>query len=83
MRPLDTTAAAHAAQMACYRRMTPAQRVEIAAQMSEDVRAIVAAGVRARHPHYSADDVRHALFRPLYGDDLFSRAWPHAPLLAP
>jgi len=66
-----------------YRRMTPAQRVEIAAQMSEDVRAIAAAGIRARHPHDSADDVRHALFRLLYGDDLFRRAWPRAPLLAP
>jgi len=41
--------------------MTPGERVEIAAQMSEDVRAIAAAGIRAHHPHYSADDVRHAL----------------------
>lgn len=55
----------------------------LAVEMSEDVRAIAAAGIHARHPTYSSDDVQHALHRLLLGDDLFERAWPHAPLLPP
>lgn len=69
--------------MECYRRMTPGQRVALAAQMSEDVRAIAAAGIHARHPEYTREDVEHALRRLTLGDDLFRRAWPRAPLLAP
>lgn len=83
MRSRDTSLAAHEAQMECYRRMTPAARVAAAAEMSEDTRAIAAAGIRARHPMYSGSEVRHALLRLLLGDDLFRRAWPHAPLLPP
>jgi len=83
MRPRDTSLAAHQAQIDCYRRMTPAARVAAAAEMSEDTRAIAAAGIRARHPTYSGTDVRHALLRLLLGDELFRRAWPHAPLLPP
>lgn len=69
--------------MECYRRMTPAARVAAAAEMSEDMRAVAAAGIRARHPGYSDAEVRHALFRLLLGDELFRRAWPHAPCLPP
>jgi hypothetical protein len=83
MRSRDTSLAAHEAQMECYRRMTPAARVAAAAEMSEDTRAIAAAGIRARHPTYSGTEVRHALLRLVLGDDLFRRAWPHAPLLPP
>lgn len=83
MPPRDTSLAAHEVQMECYRRMTPAARVEAAVEMSEVVRAIAAAGILARHPTYSGSEVRHALHRLLLGDDLFRRAWPHAPLLPP
>jgi hypothetical protein len=81
--PRDTSPAAHEAQMECYRRMTPAARIAAAVEMSEDVRAIAAAGIRARHPSYTPGDVRHALHRLILGDDLFRRAWPHAPILPP
>jgi hypothetical protein len=62
--------------------MTPAARVELAVKMSEDARAIASAGIAARHPEYTPADIRYALLRLLYGDDLFQRAWPNAPLLA-
>lgn len=78
----DTPLAAHEAQMRALRRLTPAARVELAVQMSEDARSIASAGIAARHPEYTPSDVRHALLRLLYGDDLFRRAWPNAPLLA-
>lgn len=83
MRPRDTTPAAHEAQLRCYRRMSGAQRVALAAQLSEDVRAVAMAGIRTRHPDYSQREVWYALQRLLLGDELFDRAWPLAPRLAP
>lgn len=81
--PRDTSPEAHAAQRAWLGRLTPSRRVEIAVQMSEDVRTIARAGIAAHHPDYSPSEVNFALLRLLYGDELFCRAWPHAPLLAP
>jgi len=63
--------------------MDGAARVEIAAQLSEDVREVAAAGIRSRHPEYSPDQVRLALYRLLYGDDVFRSAWQIHPLLDP
>ncbi|MEZ4366281.1 MAG: hypothetical protein R2939_08320 [Kofleriaceae bacterium] len=83
MRPADTTADAHAAQLAVYRRMTPAQRVAVAAAMSDDVRAIAIAGIAARHPAYTAADAEAAYLRLTLGESLFTAAFPHRPRLAP
>ncbi|HWO22001.1 MAG TPA: hypothetical protein VNO30_24735 [Kofleriaceae bacterium] len=83
MRPRDTSPAAHEAQLRCYRRMSGAEKVALAAQLSEDVRAVARAGIRTRHPEYSDREVWYALQRLLLGDELFDRAWPLAPRLAP
>jgi hypothetical protein len=58
VRPSDTTDEARGVQLAAYRRMTPAQRAEIAVQMSEEARAVTEAGVRNRHPGWTAEQVR-------------------------
>ena len=58
-------------------------RAQLAARLSADVRRLSRAGIRSRHPAYTDDDVELALRRLLYGDDLFRRAWPGCPLLAP
>lgn len=83
MRPLDTTPGADQAQLDWYRRLTPAARVELAVQMSDEIRSVARAGIAARHPEYSAAEISFALLRLLLGDDLFRRAWPRAPILAP
>jgi hypothetical protein len=83
MRPRDTTAESHAAQLAVYRRLGAAQRANLAAAMSADVRRLARDGIRARHPDYSTEQIELALRRLLYGDDLFRRAWPGRALLAP
>lgn len=70
-------------QLEIYRRMSGSDRLRLAMEMSDAARATTMAGIRTRHPEYSEDQVRYALFRLLHGDDLFQRAWPHAPLLAP
>lgn len=69
--------------MDVYRRMTPGQRLELAVEMSMESRAVSSAGIHLRHPDYSDDDVRWALWRMLVGHDLFVAAWPHAPALDP
>lgn len=61
--------------------MTAAARIAIADRMSEDVRAIAAAGIRARHPEYDDATVLAAQRRVLVGDVLFRAAWPGAPLV--
>ena len=83
MRPRDTDAASHAVQLAVYQRLGASGRARLAAQMSADTRQIARAGIRARHPEYTNEDVDCALYRLLYGDDLFLRAWPGRPLRAP
>jgi len=59
--------------------MSPSERVDLAVAMSEDVRAIVSAGIRSRHPDWSDERVRHALIERLYGTELVARAWGPAP----
>jgi hypothetical protein len=79
----DTTPDAAAVQTAIYRGMTSDQKSRMAAQMSEDARAIALENIRRRHPEYDAHQAKMALFRMLVGDELFRGAWPGAPLLAP
>lgn len=83
MRVTDTAAREHAAHMAVYRRLGAARRLELAAEMSEDARRVTLAGIGARHPDYCPEDRLWALRRLLLGDELFGRAWPTAPRLAP
>ena len=83
MIPLDTSPDAHAVHVSALRSRTGSQRVRMALSMSEELRAISRSGIRSRHPAYSEEEVSWALFRLLHGDELFTRAWPAAPLLAP
>ena len=83
MRAADTTTNEHAVQLAVYRRLGAARRIELAAEMSEDARRVSLAGIGARHPGYGPQERLWALRRLLLGDELFGRAWPSAPRLAP
>jgi hypothetical protein len=83
MLPLDTTAETHAIQMRLLRERSNEDRLKMALQLSEDIRAIQRAGIRAHHPEYSEVDAEWALRRHLHGDELFQCAWPDAPLLSP
>ncbi|HEX3903281.1 MAG TPA: hypothetical protein VH853_10565 [Polyangia bacterium] len=83
MRARDTGAASHAAQLTAYRRLGPTGRARLAARLAADTRQLTRAGISTRHPEYTPEEVEQALHRVLYGDDLFRRAWPGRPLLAP
>jgi len=47
--------------------MTPEQRLAVAAEMSDEIRAVAESGIRGRHPDYSDDEVRAALVVILLG----------------
>ena len=81
--PKDTTSAAAEMRAALLRRMTSDERTELAAELSMAMRAVALDGIRARHPGYDERQAQLALFRLLVGDELFRRAWPNEPLLAP
>jgi hypothetical protein len=82
-RPFDTSPDAQAAQLMAWRRMGPARRVELAADMSEEARRVTMSGIRSRHPEYTAEELRNAMLRLVLGDELYVAAWPGRPLLAP
>ena len=81
--PLDTTSDAHARQRDLYRRMGGAARLAIAFELIETVRHTALAGILARHPAYTAEDLRLAWARLTLGDDLCRAVWPDRPLVEP
>ena len=76
--PADTTPEAAAVQLEIFRRMSPERRLELAFEMSANLREVVAAGVRSRHPDYGEQEVRLAVIRLTLGDELFFRVYPGA-----
>lgn len=49
--PNDTHPAIHAMRIEAYRRMTPAQKLEIVCALNDTVKALALADIRRRHPH--------------------------------
>ncbi len=83
MIPHDTTAEAFDVQTEAYRRMSPEARVAILARMSEEMREVALAGIRGRHPEYSEEEARQALYRLLLGDTLVRAVWADRRLVDP
>lgn len=79
----DTDSRALAVQAEGFRRMPPEARLRMAARMSVDVRDLTRAGIRHRHPEYSAIEIEDALCTLLLGEELFRKIFPGHPLLAP
>jgi hypothetical protein len=66
----DTSAEAQARQLEAWRRMTPEQRLVVAAEMSDSLRLLVEAGVRSRHPDDAGSQVQAAIAEALLGPEL-------------
>ena len=81
--PLDTSPEAAAVQRKIWAAMTGQQRVELAAAMSEEARRISMDGIRMRHPEYSDEQVKHALFVLLHGEETVARVWGADAVVAP
>lgn len=56
-------AAADVRQAEIYRRMTPKQRVAVALDMHDQARALMDAGMRVSHPHWSEAERRREIAR--------------------
>jgi hypothetical protein len=57
----DTSAMALERQREAFQRMTPEQRLAVAAEMSDEIRAVAESGIRGRDPDWSDEEVREAL----------------------
>lgn len=56
-------AAADAAQIAAYRRMTPGRRLELAMAMQHEARELMNAGLQFSHPQLTAVERRREIAR--------------------
>ena len=81
--PADTAPDAHRVQAGAYREMGGAARVRIAFDLSDFARRLTEAGIRRRHPEYTAKEIMRARARVTMGDKLTRAAWPASPLLDP
>lgn len=82
-RPVDTSPAAWEAQLIAYRGLASERKLELCLALSDDVREVSIAGIRARHPGYSRDQARHAMLLLTLGAKLYRQAWPSRPPLEP
>ncbi len=73
----DTSPEAASVQSEIFRHMTPSERVALASQMSDEVLAVAAAGLKHRNPNLSPDDLAHALRDLLLGPELAARVRQH------
>lgn len=81
--PPDTTVDAHEQQSELYARMGGRGRVDIVYRLNQAMRRMALAGIRARHPAYSAAQVEHAYARMVLGDALVRAVWPDRELVDP
>jgi DUF1365 family protein len=65
--PSDTSPKAATIQQDVFRQMTPAARLRLALEMSESMRNVALAGLRARRPELTADELSRELMRVMYG----------------
>ena len=83
MRPLDTTEEADRIQFEIFGRMSVDQKLRQMCASTDAVRATFEAGIRKRHPAYTAEDARLARIRWELGDALFREVYPNGPLRDP
>lgn len=81
--PADTTADVWRRQMAIIAAKPVAVRLAEWEALNRAGAQMEDAAVRRRHPDYGDHDVRLALVRLRYGDDLVRGAWPDEPLREP
>jgi len=82
-RPLDASPEVERIQIECFRKMTPTQRLEMAAALTQSSRNLRAVGVRLRHTEYNEEQVRMAVIRLTIPEKLFLAAYPRAHEVAP
>jgi hypothetical protein len=82
-RPLDTSPEVERVQVEIFRKMTPARRLQLAIELTQTSRKLLALGVRRRHPEYNEEQIRLAVIRLTIPEKLFLAAYPHAKEIVP
>jgi hypothetical protein len=77
--PRDTTPEAFRRQLEVLRRLGVEGRAAMTFELSDNLRALVKAGVRHRHPAWDDRTVEREVIRLMIGDDLFQRAYGEEP----
>ncbi len=72
---LDTSNAAATAQREALRRLGTSGRLEIGIRFSEEVRAVAIEATLRRHPEWTHEEAKRAVFRAIYGDELADRVY--------
>lgn len=75
MIPSDTTIEAAVRQFEILRKLDINARAEMTFQLSNNLRRIVEAGVRQRHPDYDGETVKKAVLRLMIGERLFQEVF--------
>lgn len=79
MIPKDTTLEAWRIQITNLRKMDSSERMEMAFQLSDNVRQIVVDGIKHRNPSWSVDQVRLETFRIVYGYKTLNKVYKFLP----
>ena len=74
--PADTTIEAVRKQFEILRRLDAEKRLKMAFELSENLRSIVEAGVRLRHPEYDEKQINRQVIRLIIGKALFKQIYP-------
>ena len=74
--PADTTPEAAWVQIEVFRRMSPGNRLRMVLHLGDTLQAIVASGVKSRHPNFTAEQVKLEVIRLSLGDELFRKVYP-------
>jgi hypothetical protein len=82
-RPLDTSPEAERVQIEIFQKMTPARRLQLAVELTQTSRKLLAIGVDCRHPDYNQEQIRLAVIRLTIPEKLFLAAYPHAKDIVP
>jgi hypothetical protein len=68
--PKDTSPEAWARHIESIRALTPQDRLQLMATMTDEMREIARDGIRHRHPEWTATDIETALVELLLGSNL-------------
>lgn len=71
--PSDTTREAAKKEFETLRKLGPEARARMTFELSDNLRDLVEAGIRHRHPDFSEKEVRRQLLRLMIGAKLFKR----------
>ena len=72
----DTDPAAQKAQLTALRDLGLEGRARLTFELNEDLRSVIRAGIRWRHPDYDAEQVHRAFLRIVLGDALYRQIFP-------